>query len=268
MPITQQQVIDLMQESRGNIQINREFCHQLMEYIVGAKARFYMNEELVLSLSYVEFMVKNQKPMVDKWTERNEYRYRSAARRRNDTLRERLESKRRAVGIPTAEEANAILQAKNALHRAGLPTNPREYMGEREHLLENLVGIDEVQQLAAIRKSERDYQKFSAEHFHSTPIPREAKITLDEELMPYERRVASGGKAKIIFPRDYDDDKELEFETLDELAPIANLPTGAVDAIVDPLAQGGENNSQTGVDNTGSKAQDTVGNPPDKESGT
>lgn len=266
MPITQQQVIDLMQESRGNIQNNRELCSKLTDYITQAKARFYANEELINSLSFIEYLLKTNPPMVDKWTERNEYRYRSAARRRNDKLRERLESKRRAVGIPTAEEANAILQAKNALRRAGLPTDPREYMGEREHLLENLVGIDEVQQLAAIRQSERDYQKFSAEHFHSTPIPREAKITLEEAPMPYES-VAIPSRAKIIFPRDYDDDKELEFETPEELAPIANLPTGAVDAIIDPLAVPGENNSQEGLDNPANMPDDSNGNPA-KESGT
>lgn len=261
MPITQQQVIDLMQESRANLTAYHTFCHQLLDYIAQAKSRFYANEELLNSLSYVEYLLKTNPPMVDKWTERNEYNYRSVVRKKNSKLRERLESKRRANGIPTAEEAIAILQGKNALRRAGLPTDPREYMGEREHLLENIVGIEEVQQLNAIRKSERDYQKFSAEHFHSTPS--DLKFTLEEEPMPYEQ--AASSREKIIMPRVFEDDKELEFETLEELVPIANLPTGAVDAIIDPLA--GENNSQERIDIPADLPDDSIGNPA-KESGT
>lgn len=78
--------------------------------------------------------------------------------------------------------------------------------------------------------------------------------------VPFSRaaRPATTTRQKTIMPRDYDDDPELEFETPEELAPIANLPAGAVDAIVDPL--GGENNSKEGIDNPVEQAQDSNGN--------
>jgi hypothetical protein len=72
----------------------------------------------------------------------------------------------------------------------------------------------------------------------------------DEPAQPYGR-----GKAPIM-PRDDPDDAELEFETPEELAPIANLPAGA---LADPLA--GENNSQDGVDIPADLPDDSNGNP-------
>lgn len=80
----------------------------------------------------------------------------------------------------------------------------------------------------------------------------------DQPAQPHTR-----GKAPI-FPHDDPGDPELEFETLEELAPIANLPTGAVDVIIDPLAAPDENNSQEGIDIPAEQGQDDLSSTEEK----
>ncbi len=194
MPITQRQVLDLMQESRDNITRHNALLEQLQSYFRSAKERFPQNLDLIRIMDYAGEIVR-MSPLDDKWTERNEFRYRHKTVRANEKQRERAETRRRALGIPTAQEAIAILHAKNALRREGLPTDPMAYAGPEAMELERLVGDNTKQHLDAERKFQRDFAQFE----------RKQKAG-DETLAPSIKRPAT------IFPRDAPDDKPLEFD--------------------------------------------------------
>lgn len=235
MPITQATVIELMRESRANIQIHKQMKEGLLAYLEEAKARYYNQPELHKILNGVVDFINYQPQVDDRATYKNEHHYRRAAKV-NDKQRERQASVRRAKGVPTVEEALVILNARNALRRADLPTQPAVYKSDQELRAEYLLANPGA-------LSDDPFANYS----------------------PEPERKATPSRPGIIFPRDDPDDPELEFETPEELTPIANLPTGAVDVIIDPLA--GENNSQEEIDNPANLPDDSNGNPA-KESGT
>lgn len=215
MPIRQEQILEQMKEARAAHQSLRQLHDLVTNYLAMLPSRYPNDKtagEIANGLSYA---VRLHPIPDDRITFDNE-RYYNRHARANSEFRKVQEMKRRAQGIPTQDEAIAMLHARNAIIREG----------------------GEIAQT---------YAQFNQG--------------------PRERKRAPAGKGKkqeTIFPRDDPDDPELEFETLEELAPIANLPTGAVAVIIDPLT--GENNSQEGFDNPAEQAQDSDGNPA-KESG-
>lgn len=237
MPITQARMIEQMQEARA---AHRAFC-QLREQVLaicsGAKQRYYNDPNVQNVLDAIISHVNLHPTPTDRATYVNERHY-ERHQKRNEEVRKSQEIARRMAGVPTVEEAMAILHGKNALRRADLPTNPAFYLP------------DTANAMPVFPSGKSDQERRA------------------EELLagdPFAAPQAKPSRSGIIFPRDDPDDPELEFETPEELAPIANLPAGAVAAIIDPLA--GENNSEEGIDNPAEQEQDAFGNPA-KESGT
>jgi hypothetical protein len=170
--------------------------HQLQEYLRQARERFPQNLELDRITTYAVEIIRMCQ-LDDKWTERNEYRYRGKTINANRKQRERAETRRRALGVPTAQEALAILHAKNALRREGLPTDPMAYAGQEAIDLEILVGTEKKAQLDAIRKFDRDFAEYQRQEIAG--------------------KAHTPTRSEIKFPRVFEDDKELEFETLEDL---------------------------------------------------
>lgn len=126
MPITQQTVINLMQESRRAHQYGRQLRDHVITYFSQVIDRYPNNAELQEVVRTMLYLVQNNQPPDDRETWTNEHHYRRHAKR-NDGLRKRQEVIRRMAGIPTQEEALAILHAKNELRRADLPTSAEDY---------------------------------------------------------------------------------------------------------------------------------------------
>jgi len=225
MPITQEKMIEQIKESRAAHNAVRQQREQLIAICDGAKQRYYNNRELFNVLDAIVDHMKLTPIPDDRATYLNEQHYRRAMKG-NVKMRKRQEIARRMAGIPTQDEALAILHAKNALRRIDLPTDAESYANVPMPTFPNV---------------KSDQERRAEELLASDPFTTPAKPS----------------RPGIIFPRDDPDDPELEFETQEELALIANLPTGAV-AIVDPLTN--ENNSQEGIDNEGEPEQDGLGN--------
>jgi hypothetical protein len=230
MPITQARMIEQMQEARAAHTAFRQLREQVLAICAGAKSRYYNNPDLQNVLDALISHVGLLPTPTDQATYFNERHY-QRHQKHNTKTRERQEVARRMAGVPTVEEAMAILHGKNALRRADLPTSPAAYS-------------DNHAPLVPVGKS--DQERRAEELLAADPFTAPAKPS----------------RAGIILPRDDPDDPELEFETPEELAPIANLPTGA---LADPLL--GENNFKEGIDNPSEQEQDANGNPA-KESGT
>lgn len=236
MPITQERMIEQMQEARAAHRAFMQLREQMLAICAGAKSRYYNNPDLQNVLDAIISHVNLLPTPTDRATYVNEHHYKRH-QKHNTKVRERQEVARRMAGVPTVEEAMAILHAKNALRRADLPTSPAFY------------STDSDNPMPAFPAGKSDQERRAEELLANDPFTTPA---------------AKPSRAGIIFPRDDPDDPELDFETLEELAPIANLPVGAGDAIVDPLA--GENNSEEGIDNPADLPDDSNGNPA-KESG-
>lgn len=230
MPITQARMIEQMQEARAAHRAFTQLREQMLAICAGAKQRFYNNPDLQNVLDAIISHVNLLPTPTDRATYVNERHY-ERHQKRNEEVRKSQEVARRMVGVPTVEEAMAILNGKNALRRADLPTSPTAYMPE------------------------------SGDAMPTFPAGKSDQERRAEELLagdPFTTQAHKPSCAGIIFPRDDPDDPPLEFETPAELAPIANLPTGAVDAIIDPLA--GENNSQEEIDTPANLSDDGNGN--------
>lgn len=191
MPITQAQVIELMKESRGNLTLHHQLVHTMREYFANARARYHQNVQLCEVLNATEALIDLSPQMKESATWKNEYHYRKVARM-NDKQRQRQEVIRRMAGVPTREEALVILNAKNELRRADLPTDLTEY--------QRAIPADAI----------------------SAPFAKSLPEITPEMIPVYVERKATPLGQKIIFPRDDPDDKELEFD----LPPTATLDIG------------------------------------------
>lgn len=237
MPITQARMIEQMQEARAAHRAFTNLRENILAICAGAKQRYYSNADLLNVLDAMIAHVNLTPTPQDRATYVNERHY-ARHQKHNEDGRKKQEVARRMAGVPTVQEAMAILHGKNALRRADLPTSPAFYTDDLNVEMSTI------------------------------PLGRSDQERRAEELLagdPFATPTAKPSRAGIIFPRDDPDDPELEFETPEELAPIANLPTGAVDVIIDPLA--GENNSEERVDTPAKHEQDGLGNGA-KESGT
>lgn len=237
MPITQARMIEQMQEARTAHRAFTQLREQMLAICAGAKSRYHNNPDLQNVLDAIISHVNLLPTPPDRATYVNEHHYKRH-QKHNTKVREKQEVARRMAGVPTVEEAMAILHAKNALRRADLSTDSASYTPESDNAMP------------------------------AFPVGKSDQERRAEELLtgdPFAMPAAKPSRPGIIFPRDDPNDPELEFETPEELAPIANLPTGVVAAIVDPLA--GENNSQNGLDNPADLPDDSNGNGA-KEEGT
>lgn len=126
MPIRQEDMIAQMQEARAAHQYGRGLRDMMLNYFDMAQRRFAANTELCDAITALSYQVRNMPVPDDRTTYVNEQHYRKRAKI-NDAMRHRQEIARRMAGIPTQEEALAILHAKNALRRADLPADPDAY---------------------------------------------------------------------------------------------------------------------------------------------
>lgn len=126
MPITQARMIAQMQEARAAHNAFVQLRETIFAIAAGAKQRHYANAELQEVLDALVATIKLQPSPDDRQTFLNEHHYRRA-KRHNVRQQERQEIARRMAGVPTADEALAILHAKNALRRADLPADPDAY---------------------------------------------------------------------------------------------------------------------------------------------
>lgn len=236
MPITQGQMIEQMQEARAQHTALVQLRESLSAYLQSARERYPQNAELQEVVVTALYTIKSAPVPDDRATYVNERHY-SRRAKWNIKAQADQERKRRILGIPEKREAMSILHTRNVV--------------SRQLAVDNALASDPF--TTGIGKSD---QERAAEQL----LAREPAV-----LMPTRTHSRPGLK----LPRDDPDDPELEFETLEELALIANLPTGAVDAIVDPLGAATplENNSQERVDNSAEQVQDSNGNSA-KESGT
>lgn len=235
MPITQERMIEQMQEARAAHRAFMQLREQMLAICAGAKQRYYNNPDLQNVLDAIISHVNLLPTPTDRATYVNEHHYKRH-QKHNAKVRERQEVARRMVGVPTVEEAMAILHGKNALRRADLPTSPAFYTSESDNAM------------PAFPAGKSDQERRAEELLASDPFATPA---------------AKPSRTGIIFPRDDPDDPESSSRPWKNLPQIANLSTGAV-AIIDPLAS--ENNSQEGIDIPAEQAQDSNGNPA-KESG-
>jgi len=126
MPITQAQMIAQMQEARAAHSAFLQLREHVFAICQGAKTRHYNNPELLSVLDALAATTQLLPIPDDRQTFLNEHHYRRA-QKHNARQRQRQEVARRMAGVPTQEEALAILHAKNALRRADLPTEPADY---------------------------------------------------------------------------------------------------------------------------------------------
>lgn len=126
MPITQARMIAQMQEARAAHTAFTQLRETVFAIAAGAKQRHYANAELRDVLDAMVATIQLQPTPDDRQTFLNEHHYRRA-KRHNVRQQERQEIARRMAGVPTQDEALAILHAKNALRRADLPTSPDAY---------------------------------------------------------------------------------------------------------------------------------------------
>lgn len=229
MPITQGQMIEQMQEARAQHTALVSLRETLSAYFHSAKERYPQNVELQEVLQTALYTIKSAPVPDDRATYVNERHY-SRRAKWNIKAQADQERKRRLLGIPEKREAMGILHARNTASRqlaidTTIASDPfaQEGKSDQERAAEQLLAEIDFQQELAVRMPTRA---------HSRP--------------------------GLKMPRDDPDDPELEFETPEELAPIANLPTGTVDTIIDPLA--GENNSEEGIDNPADLPDDSIGN--------
>lgn len=117
MPITQGQMIEQMQEARAMHRALVSLRETISAYAENAKARYPANAELQEVLTAIQFTIKAAPMPDDRATYVNE-RYYSRRAKWNIRAQERQERKRRALGVPTKEEAMAALHEGNAARRA------------------------------------------------------------------------------------------------------------------------------------------------------
>lgn len=127
MPITQASMIAQMQEARAAHQFGRKLRDQLLAMLTVASRRYPDDARVQEVLTTFIYHLRNAQPPDDRVTWLNEHHYRRRAKQ-NDEMRERQEIARRMAGVPTREEAMAILLAKNELRRANLPATPSDYI--------------------------------------------------------------------------------------------------------------------------------------------
>jgi hypothetical protein len=216
-------MIEQMQEARAQHTALIQLRESLSAYFQSAKERYPQNSELQEVLQTALYTIKSAPVPDDRATYVNE-RYYSRRAKWNIKAQADQERKRRLLGIPEKREAMDILRARNAATRG--------------------LAVDTT--LASAQGGKSDQERAAEQLL--------AEIDFPQAAMPSRTHSRPGLK----LPRNEPDDPDLEFETPEELAPIANLPTGAV-AIIDPLAAG-ENNSPKGVDNEGEPGQDGIGN--------
>lgn len=223
MPITQKQLLDLLHESRANLQAHNSLMHSLTEYMGNAKQRFYNNPDLHTVLAHLQEMLRYSKPMQDIETLRNEKYYSKKRIDFNAGLAAKAARARRAAGIPTVEEAMAILHAKNALRRAGLPTNAESYQSQEERTAQQLLHAQEVLQREAQKRAQEEYtafrQEMRAEFRTGMPEPLPMRMAEAEALIttrPQETKPPAieyhdrpeGPKAQGPIPTDIDEDDQ------------------------------------------------------------
>lgn len=126
MPITQARMIEQMQEARAAHRAFVQLREQMLAICAGAKQRYHSNPDLQNVLDAIISHVNLLPTPTDRATYVNEHYYKRH-QKHNTKVREKQEVARRMAGVPTVEEAMAILNGKNALRRADLPTNPAFY---------------------------------------------------------------------------------------------------------------------------------------------
>jgi hypothetical protein len=161
MPITQASMIAQMQEARAAHQYGRKLRNQLLAMLSVASRRYPDDTKVQEILTTFIYHLRNSEPPDDRVTWMNEHHYRRRAKQ-NDETRERQEIMRRMAGVPTKEEAMAILLAKNELRRANLPATPSDYI---------LPQIQAAPKTGPRIQMPRDYPDDSPLEFDSIPYP-------------------------------------------------------------------------------------------------
>lgn len=228
MPITQGQMIEQMQEARAQHTALVQLRESLSAYLQSARERYPQNAELQEVVLTALYTIKSAPVPDDRATYVNERHY-SRRAKWNIKAQADQERKRRLLGIPEKREAMGILHARN--------------VASRNLAIDTTIASDPF-----TNEGKSDQERAAEQLLAEIDFPQEPTVR-----MPARAHSRPGLK----MPRDDPDDPELEFETLEELAPIANLPVGA-GAIVDPLV--GENNSSKGLDNPADLPDDSNGN--------
>lgn len=118
MPIRQEQMIELMNESRAIHTYARKLQHMVLEYLSLLQSRYPdqpLAGEIANGLGYAVRLLSMPD---DRITFDNERYYKRHAKA-NENFRKLQEFQRRAKGVPTQEEAIAMLHARNTIIRAG-----------------------------------------------------------------------------------------------------------------------------------------------------
>lgn len=119
MPITQDQIIELMQESRLAHSAARDMRESVLSYIAGIKQRRLLDDPVLNFapvLAAIQARIEQITLPSDQATYRNEWHYRRKAKI-NDKQKELQRAKRRGQGLPTAAENIERLNAINAARR-------------------------------------------------------------------------------------------------------------------------------------------------------
>ena len=165
MPITQDQMIAQMQESRAALQCQQRLRDSIRAYVVNARERNGGKSKELDETLYAILLLIDQEPIPSQHVTYYNERYYQRRAKANNKSRVNQEQMRRAKGIRTREEYNR--------DKGNLDNVSREMKRE----------------LFA----------------HAMPTPGELIPTYQE------RKAASGPKP--IMPRDFADDKDLEFDT-------------------------------------------------------
>lgn len=135
MPITQQSIIELMKEARAHERYGTGLRNFIFSYFENVASRYPNNKELIEVFRSLVYQVRIIEKPDDRCIWKNEHHYGRKAKV-NDRMRERQTIARRMAGVPTADEALAILQARNELRRMGLPTTNE--FSERPKILDGI----------------------------------------------------------------------------------------------------------------------------------
>lgn len=177
MPITQEKMLEQIEAARDHYEYGTQLYQAVLQYLQMLPSRYPQSKEVEEIINGLGYAVQSIPRIDDRVTYINEQYYKRFARI-NSKYRKRQELHRRQKGVPTREEALAMLHAKNEL-RAGGFAFPQTY---------------------------EEFNRQGQPSF----APKVKKPRAD--------------KKEIIWPRDHPDDKELEFDTVEDLAPFANIP--------------------------------------------
>lgn len=118
MPIRQEQMLEQMQEARAAHIFGTQLRDMVLNYLSLIPARYPGNPAAAEIVNGLSLAVRMLPQPDDRVTFDNERYYQRHARA-NANFRAIQEQKRRARGVPTQEQAIAMLHARNAIIRGG-----------------------------------------------------------------------------------------------------------------------------------------------------